>query len=325
MFRHIAIFMVGAAAIANLNAGSVTLIGGNSGLTSTIGITTSGFVESAYAGTLLTGTGATVTESGSGVLCAGNTTATCTATTGIPNGEQTISTPPGNEFATANGVTFAMIDQPTTTQAVWAAPNTGTNSVTIPIGIFGVTNVDTMLNDQYGVNGAQTTTVQFNFSNSTSETFTLTDGTVIRDDFNCTGGSGLATCQSFNYATALNTTNGYGINGTSLGTLGTIASGTAYVSAFNVWNGTYGSGSGHYANTTGNINFDAQNFSLGSMAAGTTLVSITIQDAAGSTAQVSRDALTAITVVAAPEPSTVFLVLFGIAAMAFSRRFAKQS
>jgi hypothetical protein len=313
--------------IATSYAGSVTFVGGNAGLTTSVAITTTGtFTQSPYSTTAFQGTGATTAETGSGVLCAGATPGTCTATTGLPSGE------PNNEFAAANGVTFALLNQTVsgTAEGVWAATTSGTNSITIPIGIFGVTDVYTMLNDEYGVSGQSPTTVQFNFGNSTSESFTLVNGTVIRDDFDCTGGTGLAACQALNYATTLNIANGYSTNGTSLGAIGGIGAGTAYVDAFNVWSGTYGQGTGAYANTTGTLALDAQDFSLGNLAAGQTLTSITITDTAGAATKVSRDFLSAVTVAssgsapATPEPSTVLLLVGGLGSVVLVRRRRKQ-
>jgi hypothetical protein len=216
-----------------------------------------------------------------------------------------------------------------TNENVWAAPNSGTSSITIPLGIFGVTDVYTMMNDQYGINSATPTTVQFNFGNSTSESFTLVNGTVIRDEFNCTGGANVATCQALNYATSLNIVNGYSTTGSSLGAYGSIAAGTAYVRAFNVWSGTYGTGTGSYNLTSGTLSLDAQDFQLGSLAVGQTLTSVTITDTAGASTKVSRDILSAITVAssgaaATPEPSTVLLLVGGLGSLVFAGRRRKQ-
>jgi len=311
MFRHIPVFTVGLVGIANLNAGQI-FIGGNTGLTSSVGIaTTGGAVENSYISTTFQGTGVTAAETGSGVLCAGATTSTCVPTTGLPSGE------PNDEFASANGVTFAMVNESIASvpMGVWAAPNSGTSTITIPIGIIGVTTVDTMLNDEYGVSGATPTTVQFNFGNATSLTFTLINGTVIADSFDCLTG----TCPS--YATTLDTTHAYSTTGVNLGAIGSTSA--PNVSAFTVWSGTYGQGTGAYNNTTGDIFMDAQSFYLGAAAANTSLVNIVITDTAGSATKVSRDVLSAITVVT-PEPSTVLLFATGFGAIGFLRRRRKQ-
>jgi len=272
-----------------------------------MGITvTGGASEKSYSTTAFQGTGATVAETGSGVLCAGATQYTCTATTGMPSGE------PGNEFAKADGITFSMINENIagTNEGVWAAPNSGTSTITIPIGIFGVTNVYTMLNDEYGVIGASPTTVQFNFSNGSNELFTLVNGKTISDVFDCITG----VCPT--YATTLSPDEWSANGATDLGANSTAPN----VSAFDVWAGTYGQGTGAYTNTTGNVYLDAQDFYLGAGVSNLTLTNIVITDTAGANNLVSRDILSAITVQTIPEPSTIFLLLSGTGVVGLLRR-----
>jgi hypothetical protein len=321
MFRHTGLLIIGAVAVANLNAGSVQIqIGGNTGLTSSYASATSTaptpYGELMYTQNLLQGASGIAETSGS--LCAGATVGTCTPTTGTPAGA------PNDEFATANGVTFALLNQSASNE--WGAGNgAGVSTITIPIGIFGVTNVDTMINDEFGVGSSAYTTVQFQFSNSSNNlTFTLYEGTVISDDFDCTAGVGsgaaaaLAACQAYNFNYGLNTTNMYGTSGSSLGLIAPTS--TPNVTAFNVWSGTYSNGTGAYLNTSGNLYLDAQDFYLGSNSPGLLLEDVVITNTATAAKQ-TRDGLSAVTVfTSAPEPSTVFLVLTGIGAVALFRR-----
>ena len=79
--------------------------------------------------------------------------------------------------------------------------------------------------------------------------------------------------------------------------------------------------SGVFLNTTGTIAFDAQNFNLASLIAPNPneyLVSIQVRELSG-VANVSRTALSAITVDTVPEPSTVFLFLTGFGAIGLAR------
>ena len=192
-----------------------------------------------------------------------------------------------------------------------------------------------MLNDQYGntaYNGGQNTQVTFNFTTLGGGavaplTFTLANGLQIRDAVQCTAGTGLAACQALGYQTGLDTTNDYDPTGAL-----NPASGPN-VSAFNVWTGTYDAGAGNYANTTGNVYLDAQNFALGSAYANDYLTSIQIIDTQTSTRQ-SRDLLSAITVQgstlpssspAAPEPSTWLLFATGFGAIGFFRLRRKSA
>lgn len=318
MFRHIAVFTIGLVGIANLNAAGIQ-IGGNTGLTSGVGgsgtsETTTGSAGSGqqpYVNNVFQGT--TVVGQTSGNLCSGATISTCTSTSGTPGAG------PTNEFATANGVTFALVNQNIsgTQEMEWAATSTGnaSSTITIPIGIFGVTSVDTMLNDEYGLYGGTPTTVTFQFANSADNvTFNLVNGQDIRDSFDCTSGSGLAACQAGGF-----------YNGSNVDTLSSASyasnsgdSDGASVTAFNVWTGTYSGGVGAYVNTNGTLFLDAQNFYLGTDAANTTLLNVVITDTQTAVKQ-SRDGLSAVTVFT-PEPSTMFLLATGFGALGLFRR-----
>jgi len=328
MFRHIAFFMVGAAAIANLNAGSVQLqvgtgVNGANGLTAgTVSQTVTGGAagtigENPYLGNVPPGS--TIYTRTSGVPAAG-----------YPNGETSGQLDTVNDNGT--NVTFAMInDAANNTANMWLSSST-TGSVASPIvttdtivmgglGVFGVSNVWTMLNDQYGnlaYNGGQNTQVTFNFTTKTGGavtplTFTLTNGVEIRDAVDCTAGSGLGACQGFGYQNGLDTTNDYSPTGALNPVNG------PDVSAFNVWTGTYNQGAGNYANTNGTVFLDGQNFSLGSAYASDYLTSIQITGTETGSRQ-SRDILSAITIEAnAPEPSTWLLFAIGFGLFSFAK------
>jgi hypothetical protein len=313
MFRHIAIFMVGAAAIANLNAGSIQLqIGGANGLTAgtvtqtVTGGATGSLGEQGYVGDLPPGTSSLTGIAGT------------PAAPGVPNGEV-----PGGQLLTSNGVTFAMIDDSANPTAnIWISSNSAGNAVTpvvttdtIQMGIFGVQNVWTMLNDEYGIVGS-TTQVVFNFgttagvANLPSLAFTLVNGNSIRDAVDCLTSS--TTCPA--YQTGLSTST-YGTDDATAA-----AAGAPSVSAFNVWEGTYGGApGGAYANmTSGDVNLDAQDFSLTGYS-NEYLVSMQIIDSNTGIRQ-NRDVLSAITVGEAPEPSTWLLFATGLGALFFIRR-----
>jgi len=318
MFRQIAIFIVGAASIANLNAGSLQLqIGGVNGLTAgTVNQTVTGgsagtLGEQNYVGDIPPGT--------TGLTgIAGVPTAP-----GVPNGEV-----PGGQKLTTNGVTFAMIDDSANPTAnMWISTNTaGTVGTpvatidTIPMGIFGVQNVWTMLNDQYGIAGS-TTQVIFNFgttagvANLPALTFTLVNGNSIRDSVDCLTSS--TSCPA--YATSLSTS-AYGTNDTTAA-----VAGASSVSAFNVWEGTYaGTPTGAYAGmTSGDVFLDGQDFSLVGYGSDY-LVSMQIVDTNTGTRQ-TRDLLSAVTVgYNAPEPSTWLLLAAGLGGLFLVQRRRKS-
>jgi len=315
MFRQIAAFTIGLVGIANLNAGQIQ-IGGANGLTS---------------GTVTATT--TATQSSGGKF--GEQTWSNGGFTQGATGVTVPAAPPSS--LTAHGITFAMIND-SGGQAgdnLWSGtndiagtsgnPNPVTTTFTLPMGIFGVSNVYTMLNDEFANttvnngNGAGVdTTVTFNFGSAASgagflgsETFDLVNGTVIRDSFLCTGGSGLATCQSSNLGTTFDTTNAYGTGGSIV----VPSAGVASVTAFNVFQGSYTSSAyGPYTNTSGTLYLDAQNFYLGSFA-GDELFNMVIQDTQSGAFQ-SREELVAVTVVT-PEPASIFLLVGGFGAIAF--------
>ena len=321
MFRILSVSAVALAGIMTLNAGQIQL-GGANGLTSgTVTFSTTGSGADGLLGyNAATFQSVSTITGGTGNLCkgpalpnpcaAGNVVAVPTA---VPNGETTGS----GEYATANGVTFSMINQGDGVSNAWVASNTGTSTFTIPVGIFGVDSAWTMLNDEYGVSGQSPTTVTFNFgttasnANAGSITFTLVNGTVIRDSLQCT--TNTTNCSQ--YATSLDTTHMFSTTGASLGAITTTA--VPNVTAFNVWSGSYTGGTGNYSGTTGNAYLDAQKFSLGTAYMSDYLVNIVITDASGSTAKVSRDTLSAITIDPAPEPSSVFLLVAGLAVMGY--------
>ncbi len=204
------------------------------------------------------------------------------------------------------------------TSTVWngtGGPSGATATLTIPIGVYGVTDVWTMLQDEFGVNGVSNTTVIFNFGSSSNQTsgltqvsYSLTNGNQIRSSTVCTGtntgGAAPASCTGFAGTTSSsNTTQVYS---------------QAYA----------GDGrTGPYLNTQGNIYLDAQVFNLATSYSAATpwLVSIQIQNIGGvyngtGSTFTSRTALSAITVDTAPEPSSVALFGAGLGALAWFRR-----
>jgi len=342
MFRHIAILIVGSAAIATLNAGPIQLQVGT-GTNGANGLTASTVTQVVTGGA----TGSLGEKAYIGNLPPGGTALTYVS--GVPVGSYPNGETSGQALTVNDGgtnVTFAMIDDSAKpTSNFWASSNTTTGTNATPIvttdtiamgglGVFGVSNVWTMLNDQYGslsYNSGQTTQVTFNFTTLTGGsvaplTFTLTNGVEIRDAVDCTGGTGLSACQAFGYQNTLDTTNDYSTTGALNPSSG------PNVSAFNVWTGSYTTGAGgNYANTNGSVFLDAQNFNLGSAYANDYLTSVQVIDYDGGSRQ-SIDMLSAITVEGAtlppsgvPEPSTWFLSAIGLGALGFTRLRRKSA
>jgi hypothetical protein len=318
MLRNIAILIVGAASIANLNAGSIQIpINGTNGLTSTAVSASTTATQSSG------GKFGEQTYSNGGIL------QTTTTTTPPPTG--------GSTLTAFGGVTFYMVNDGGPN--MWSGTNdvpgasgnpaTITTTFTIPMGIFDVTNVATVLNDEYGSTTANvgngvgvTTQVTFNFGSALtgpgflgSETFNLVNGVDIFDSFDCTGGT-LTACNAASLAMGLPGSGTYGTNGASV----TPSKSVASVTSANVFSGTYTANTnGPYAGTTGNIYLDAENFYVGAFA-GDELYNMVITDTATAQYQ-SRDELVAATVITgSPEPSTVVLFLTGIGVVGFIYR-----
>jgi len=96
------------------------------------------------------------------------------------------SGPAGSTMSDGN-VTFAMISDPTKSSFTeWSTSNNNQTpasvSMSIPIGIFGVTDAWTMLDQEYGIPGlANAATVTFTFSSGSADGSTGTTTTVVVD------------------------------------------------------------------------------------------------------------------------------------------------
>jgi hypothetical protein len=204
--------------------------------------------------------------------------------------------------------------------------NNTTSYITVPVGIFGVDEAWTMLNDEYGMNNNSYVTVVFNFG-------TTSNGCVAGDQ-NATTGACSSSSLVSEPGAVYNLTEGNQIDAsmdcTTLtnSTCSGFATTTTSANTFNVFSGTYsqgstGTGNTAFANSAGNIQLDGQTFSFGSQYTNLWLVSMTVIDYSGSNTSgtlQSRVGLTALTVdEVTPEPSTWFLMIAGIGALAFAR------
>jgi hypothetical protein len=229
-------------------------------------------------------------------------------------------------FDATNDITFAMISQSGSDGNAWGNGGSA-GSIVVPIGVFGVEDVWTMLNDlggtslNNGTGGNNDTTLTFTFDSaangsvaatSTVVTVKLRDGVEIAESIVCASGcsspetgygTGLAPSTSFsNSNTSVN-------GGSSFNTPVTVVTDQLFSAAY--------TGGGPYANTSGNLVLDDQGFEFGSAFSNLYLVSVgvsNIQTTAG-----DQTFLSAITVVNAPEPSTVLLFLSGLGALGFAR------
>jgi hypothetical protein len=348
MLRYIGIFIIGSVAIATLNAGPIeigqTITGVNVGLTTTWFTTPNGNGCSAGNATCVTGstTGYSSKNFDKNMFAAD--TPNPTPFTGYSNTSTTASTA-GSTMAdpvqtnSDAGVTFAMMSQSGTYANFWGA--SGNNTITIPVGVFGVESVWTMLNNYFGVTGNNDTDVTFTFdakqngsdaTTLTTVTVDLINGTDIRSAVKCT-----ANCGTANYANTLNTTaGGTNVTGGNLQCTSTSSQCPTLVNV--VANNIYGAtglagGTGtNWAGSTDNVMLDDQGFSFGTAFDNDYLVSMAVSQAnfgasnpnASVTGIAAVTVVTAASLVATPEPSSILLLLGGLGAFGYARRFRRS-
>jgi hypothetical protein len=353
MFRTLTISLLSVAAVATLNAGQIQLGGTNGLITSVSGTTINGYLNNGCAGT-----GAYTPVAFSGCVPVSATTNTAVPAT-IANastnaawvnrvfgnallGTPTLTTPvtspitsipaPATQI-TANGVTFdtsAIAGSSAEGIADFGFNSTGSQvaglyTLTVPVGIYDVDQVWTMLQDFWGTAAANTTSVEFEFGSKSDgsgtnvfDTVTLTQGGQIRSSVQCGGGpSGCPLAANGDpFLTTLDTT-----SHTGQGTQGDVT-----LSAANVYLAPYtGMGSGTFAGTTsGNVVLDDQSFKFGNAYANDYLVSITIENQM--TPSQSKDFLSAVTVdQVTPEPSSILLFLAGFGAIGATKLRRRNS
>lgn len=286
---------------------------------STTGWAERGYITSLFSNATPTNTVSNGTDSlGNGVL-----------------GNQGASTPAAWSMTDADNANtkFSMVNDGANNN-FFASQTSGTQSITIPVGVANVDKVSVLLNDYWGYAALAGATIDFNFSstapNSASpnavDAIALSYGNTgpLRSTMDCTAvqGTGVS-CPG-------QTTNGLGTiaGGPDETTPQVFTSGNATIDLTTIFAGNYQTNSstsaiGPYTSTTGtssgNVNLDDLAFTFSNPAyVNDYLVSITIQTntTVNSTGN-SRLALSAITVdTATPEPSTLLLLLAGVLGMA---------
>jgi hypothetical protein len=314
-------FVVGGLAVFSLGvatAGQIQ-IGGADGLTSSyVALGCSG------TGSCIAGAAAgTFSEQGyQGVLFSGATNGASTAVpfTGYtPTG----ATPSGSTLAdTTNNVTFSMISDGAGVN-FWSATGSpgasSANYLTIPVGVYGVASVWTVLSEQVGSLTGRDANIVFSFGATPNATTGLTIVTVKLS--NASGSSTAAPAGQLRAAVNCTTGTCPGANGPTLAS--TVGAGTGAIPAGvtvltnNLYSFGYTAATGVYSGTSGNVVLDDQGFifsgSLLNTAVSSYLVSVKIQDA--NTGSSTGIGLSAITVDAVPEPGTILTLLSGLGAV----------
>lgn len=244
----------------------------------------------------------------------------------------------------ASGVTFAMLSDGTTnglntgnSKNFWEA-SSANSSITVPVGVFDVTDVATMLQNVWGTLGGNDTNITFNFGHSSNATSGLTSVTFDLLNSNNQSGAGAngeirasVACTTVTTAACNATTNPHSIPLVTTTLTGsdsnTYGFDSAYIYGAASTGGTYAYNTGAtnmYANTTGLLKLDDQDFVFGSAFANDWLVSISVTQNGTFGTNLSATALSAITVDSAtPEPTTILLVLAGLGGIGAVRRFRR--
>jgi PEP-CTERM motif len=351
MFRATLVSVLGLVGSVAVYAGAIE-IGGPAGLTNNYITQGAGAVCAAGVGNCVAGnTGGFVEKNYDNVLFSAATNGTAP----VPfsgytqtGGESAGLTDTSNGVANAaKGITFAMISDGgapinNASKNFWEA-SSANSTITVPIGVFDVTDVATMLQNVWGTVGGNDTNITFNFGSSSNATSGLTSVTFALQNVNNQTGANAAgeirasvACITTTTVACTMTTNPSNVplltttlTGSDGHTYG-FASDTVFGAA-STFDGvyTYNAGAvGMYASTAGVLKMDDQDFNFGSAFANDWLVSVGVTQNAVFGTNVSATALSAITVnsaaaTATPEPSTILLVLAGLGSIGAIRRFRR--
>jgi hypothetical protein len=329
--------MVGVILAIGANAGTV-YVGGASGLTYNY-ITNSGTTTSNLGNTA----GTPWQERGYDVSLFNGATiagATSNGSTSIPTAN-VAPTGPGNLITDNNlGISYELINDGMGSASnnntgnvnnVWEAAGSAPGTLTVPINVADPTLVGIMLNDIWGYAGNDPT-ITFTFLTAGNVNVVLGDaanGTgPLRSSTDCLTATGGVTCpgtiaggHTISASTPITST-------TNPGGITTINSGIS-VTTSTIWSGTYSNvatvGPFHTStggNSTGDVMLDDLVFNLGAYS-GDTLESISFATPAATGNNVSRLALSAITIQTTPEPSTVLLFASGLIGLFAFRRLRR--
>jgi hypothetical protein len=216
----------------------------------------------------------------------------------------------------------------------------GDNAFVIPVGVYDVDSVSTVLDDEYGSLGQQGITVSFCFASTSNGggtgcasgdlvTVALTNGVEYSDGIICNsavvGGcpanaAGAPTSSTYTLASSTANVGGSGV---------TVDSGVVYQSAYTNLQATNAAGGnvGPWATSAaGNVQlYDQQFLFTPGQYSGEYLSYISIVDTSsnysgsGSLGSASRYALAAVTLDSVPEPGSLFLLLAGFGAIGLGR------
>jgi hypothetical protein len=282
------------------------------------GVTASGFITGTLTGSAIiinSGGGGSASLPQTSTSCASNCQGGITAAPPYTPNTATI-------FKPASAPEFDLLGDAIDTNSVqaWLAPNnSATNTLTIPVGIFGVADVSTMLNTIAGLTtgGTVCTATNNGLNAGTGCTNTNSYATVTLDFSTTAGGS---TLQSETFALINGLTQANILDGATSGA-GTVGNytvsylGHSYtVDSGLVWSSTIHGG----ANANDTLVLDAQEFPVFEPFQSLYLTNVVVTDY-GSNSTTNREILSAVSITPTPEPSTLLLLGAGLAVIGVSR------
>jgi len=324
------------------SAGQIEIGGSATGLSSNYILQGAGAVCAAGPGLCVAGSTTGWAERNyDNILFSGATNTSGTVTPSpFPGYTQSGGEPTNSSLTDSKGNTFAMVSDGANSSSnasnnYWASTNTNgkADSITVPIGISGVSDVWTMMDNEWGSLGLNDTSVTFNFGTTSNQLSGYTSITVNLLDTNNTGLNGdmraALACSAVTTTTCNSTTNPDGTLAQGNVVDGvTINTGVAY----NTFLYTGANPAGFYAGTQGKLKLDSEQFVFNNPSLlSDYLVSMTITENFSMTPAAavtngasfaSETALSAIdvdTVTATPEPTTILLLLSGLGGFAFLR------
>lgn len=357
MMRLTKISFFGLIAVAVASAGQIrvgevagnTSGGANSGLTTAYVSSSASCVGAVYQGNACVGAGTagvsgsvgTFAKRGYDTMLFSGALLGATAPTPYAGYQKGVAAPADSVLADGlNGQTFAMISDGVVnnnSQNFWQGSTIG--SITIPVGVFGVDAVWTMLNNEFGSLGANDTSITFNFGTTSNAITNLTQVSV--NLFNSSGNSGgqsaaggtgqirsSVDCTTVNSSTCNTISSGPLASSSVLASSVVVNNGAPTARDVNVltrqiYTSAYDSVvASKYATSTGNVVLDDQGFSFGGAYNGLYLVSVSVT-ANTATPSTSYSALSALTVDTVPEPSTWLLLATGFGAFGLLGRRRK--
>ena len=302
------------------------------GLLPTAGSINDGVTTSGFNATTLTNSLFVVNAPGGGsaslpqtsTACATNCQGGITSAPPYTPGTATIFQPAGApEFNLLGDTASAVAMQD------WASASNGTGSpstITIPVGIFGVSDVSTMLNTVGGLTTGGTVCTTNNGLNAGTGCTNTASYAYITLNFSTTASG--ATTQTETFALINGLTQANILDGATAGTSGstgdynvTYLGQTYAVDTGEVWSSKITGG----ANANDTLVLDAQEFPVFSQFQSLYLTSVSITDTGSANPGTSNhEMLSAVTVDPTPEPSTLLLLGAGLGAIGVTR-FRRKS